>query len=136
MTISNKITIDSKDYRVLALGYVRNSKPPKTVRTSVLGNTIVSMGPGKAERASKAILLVPYDVGTSPFSSPGNLEDLEAAALKASVSYTDHITGDSSKWGSGTYDITILAMEIRHVQEAPRPEPGYEVEIEWVKVLS
>jgi len=132
MAISNKITIDSKDYRVLAPGYARASKPPKTVRNGVLGNTIVSMGPGSADRSVKARLLIPFE----PSSSWGSLNNLETAAQKMSVSYTDHITGDSSKWGSGTYNITILAMEIRHIQEAPRPEPGYEVEIEWVKVLS
>jgi hypothetical protein len=133
MTISNKITIDGKNYKMLAPGYVRASKPPKTVRAGVLGNTIVSMGPGAAERPVKALLLVPYDP-TSPW---GSVADLETAALKASVSYTDHITGDATKWGSGTYNITILDLaEVRHVGDAPRPEPGYVIAIEWIKVLS
>jgi hypothetical protein len=132
MTISNKVSIDSKDYRILAGGYVRGSKPPKTVRTGVLGNTIVSMGPGAADRPVKARLLIPF----APSSPWGSMIDLEAAAQKMSVSYTDHITGDSSKWGSGTFNITILNMELRHVQDAPRPEPGYEVDVEWMKVLS
>jgi hypothetical protein len=132
MTISNKITIDNKDYKVLAPGYSRGIRPPKTVRNGVLGNTIVSMGPGSADRHVKALLLVPF----SPSSPWGSLVDLETAAQKLSVSYTDHITNDTTKWGSGTYNITILGMELRHIQEAPRPEPGYEVEIEWVKVLS
>jgi hypothetical protein len=133
MAITNKITIDNKEYKVLAGGYVRGSKPRKTVRTGVLGNTIISTGPGAAERPVKALLLVPYE----PSSPAGSLSDLEAAALKASVNYTDHITGDATKWGSGTYNITILDLaEIRHVGDAPRPEPGYVVAIEWVKVLS
>ncbi len=132
MAITNKITIDGKQYKVLAPGYKRGSRPPKTVRTGVLGNTIVSMGPGQAERPVEAMLLVPYEPVT-PF---GSLPDLEAAALKLSVSYTDHITGDSSKWGSGTFNITILEMEVVHVGEAPRPEPGYVVAIRWTKVLS
>jgi hypothetical protein len=132
MTISNKIAIDGKDYKVLAGGYMRGSRPPKTVRRGVLGNTIVSMGPGSAERPVKARLWVPY-APTSPF---GSLADLEVAALKFSVSYTDHITNDSSKWGSGTFNITILNMDPAHFYDAPRPEPGYIVEIEWTKVLS
>ena len=132
MTISNKITIDSKDYKVLAPGYQRASRPPKTIRAGVLGNTIVSMGPGAAERPVKAMLFVPY----APSSPWGSVADLETAALKSSVSYTDHITDDAGKWGSGTYNITILEMEVVHVGEAPRPEPGYVVSIQWTKVLS
>jgi hypothetical protein len=133
MAISNKITIDGKQYKVLAPGYRRASRPPKTVRTGVLGNTIVSMGPGAAERPVQATLLIPFEP-ESPF---GSLADLEAAALKLSVSYTDHITGDAAKWGSGTYNITILDLaEISHVGEAPRPEPGYVVAVQWTKVLS
>jgi hypothetical protein len=133
MAITNKITIDSKDYKVLAGGYVRGSRPPKTVRSGVVGNTIVTVGPGAANRPVKAVLLVPYE----PETGWGSLSDLETAALKASVSYTDHITGESTKWGSGTFDITILDLaEIRHVGDAPRPEPGYVVAIEWTKVLS
>ena len=132
MAITNKITIDGKLYKVLAPGYKRGSKPPKTVRTGVLGNTIVSMGPGQAERPVQAMLLVPFEPGTGW----GSLADLETAALKPSVSYTDHITGDSSKWGSGTFNITILDMEVVHVGEAPRPEPGYVVAVQWTKVLS
>ena len=132
MAITNKITIDGKQYKVLAPGYKRGSKPPKTVRAGVLGNTIVSMGPGQAERPVQAMLLVPFEPGTGW----GSLADLETAALKPSVSYTDHITGDSSKWGSGTFDITILDWETMHVGEAPRPEPGYVVAIRWTKVLS
>lgn len=132
MTIANKITIDNKQYKVLAPGYKRGSKPPKTVRSGVLGNTIVSMGPGQAERPVQAMLLVPFE----PETGWGSLADLETAALKASVSYTDHITGDSSKWGSGTFNITILEWEVVHMGEAPRPEPGYVVSIQWTKVLS
>lgn len=132
MAISNKITIDGKDYRVLAPGYARGSKPPKTVRDGVLGNTIVSMGPGAANRPVKARLLVPYE----PAPPWGSVADLEAAAQKMSVSYTDHITDEPSKWGSGAYSITILGLEVTHVGDAPRPEPGYVVAIEWTKVLS
>ncbi len=132
MAIANKVTIDGKYYSVLAPGYKRGSKPPKTIRTGVLGNTIVSMGPGAAERPVMARLLVPY----TPATGWGSLNDLDVAALKPSVSYTDHITGDSSKWGSGTFDITIVNKEIIHIGEAPRPESGYVVAIEWTKVLS
>lgn len=132
MAITNKITIDGKDYKVLAPDYTRASKPAKTVRRGVLGNTIVSMGPGAAERPVKALLWVDYE----PVSPWGSLLDLETAALKRVVSYTDHITGDSTKWGSGTYDITLLEIEIRHMGDAPRPEPGYIVAVEWTKVLS
>jgi len=132
MAISNKITIDGKDYKVLAPGYKRGSKPPKTVRTGVLGNTVVSMGPGQAERPVEATLLVPF----APQSPWAGLADLETAALKPVVSYTDHITGDAGKWGSGTFNITILEWEVVHVGEAPRPEPGYVVAVRWTKVLS
>jgi hypothetical protein len=134
MTISNKITIDGRDYKVLAGGYMRGSRPPKTVRRGVLGNTIVSMGPGSAERPVKARLWVPY--APEEYSPFGSLADLEVAVLKPSVSYTDHITNDPGRWGSGTFNITILNMEIAHFYDAPRPEPGYIVEIEWTKVLS
>ena len=131
MAISNKITIDGKDYKLLAPGYQRASKPAKTVRRGVLGNTIVTMGPGAAERPVQARLLVPYE----PVPPWGSLSDLDAASLKRVVSYTDHITGEPGKWGSGTYDITILDMELMHVGEAPRPEPGYVVAVRWTKVL-
>ena len=135
MTISNAITIDGRQYKVLAGGYVRGSKPPKTVRSGVLGNTIVSMGPGAANRPVKAILWIPF--APEAYSPFGSLADLEVAVLKPSVSYTDHITDDPGRWGSGTFDITILDLaEIRHVGDAPRPEPGYVVAIEWTKVLS
>ena len=132
MAIAGKITIDGKDYKVLAGGYERGIEPPKTVRTGVLGNTIVSVGPGQAGRPVRAVLRVPFE----PVAPWGSLLDLEAAALAPSVSYTDHITGDATKWGSGTFDITILNARITHIQDAPRPEPGYTVLVEWTKVLS
>lgn len=132
MAISNRITIDGKQYKVLAPGYKRASKPPKTVRTGVLGNTIVSMGPGQAERPVQAVLFIPYE----PLAPWGALSDLEAAMLKPTVSYTDHITGEPTKWGSGTYNITLIDMEVIHIGEAPRPEPGYTAAVQWVKVLS
>jgi hypothetical protein len=132
MAISNKITIDGKDYRVLAPEYERSLRPPKTVRTGVLGNTIVSMGPGSPERPTKAILKIPFEA-VAPW---GSLIDLEIAAQKMSVTYIDHITGDTTKWGQGTYSITITEASIRHTQFAPRPEPGYEVGVEWVRVNS
>lgn len=132
MAITNKITIDGKDYKVLAPDYARGSRPPKTVRAGVLGNTIVSMGPGAAERPVKARLFIAF----APVSPWGSVVDLETAMQKSSVSYTDHITGDTSKWGQGTYSITLLSMEVRHLGDAPRPENGYVVEVEWTKVLS
>lgn len=133
MTIAGKITIDGKDYRVLAPAYERSFEPPKTVRRGVLGNHIVSLGPGEAERVTRAVLFIPF----APATDWGSVKDLEATTQKASVSYTDHITGDTSKWGSGTYNITILsAKSVKHIGEAPRPEPGYTVEIEWMRVLS
>lgn len=132
MAISNKITIDGKDYKVLAPDYERSLRPPKTVRAGVLGNTIVSMGPGSPERPTKAILKIPFDA-VSPW---GSLLDLETAAQKLSVTYVDHITGDTTKWGQGTYSITIIEASVRHTQFAPRPEPGYEVGVEWMRVNS
>ena len=39
MSIAGKITIDGKDYKVLAPDYERSFEPPKTVRRGVLGNT-------------------------------------------------------------------------------------------------
>lgn len=132
MTISGKITIDGKDYRVLAPAYERGFEPPKTVRRGVLGNHIVSLGPGEAERVTRAVLFIPFE----PSGSWGSVKDLEAAAQKAVVLYTDHITGDASKWGSGSSNITILRAEkVTHVGETPRPEPGYTVAVEWMRVL-
>jgi len=131
MAIANKITIDGKYYRVLAPDYKRGFEPAKTVRRGVLGNTIVSIGPGNAESNTSAVLFVAF----SPATGYGSLADLQAAAEKASVSYTDHVTG-GSEWGSGTYDITLLKAEVVQLKGAPRPDTGYEVYVEWVKVLS
>lgn len=130
MAISNRISIDGKQYRVLAGDYSRAVEPPKTVRPGVLGNTIVSMGPGEATRPTRAVLHVPFE----PSLPWGSLLDLEAAAQKMSVSYTDHITGDASKWGSGTFDITLLKLEVLHKGGAPMPDPGYNVLVEWVRI--
>ena len=133
MTVSGKITIDGKDYRVLAPAYERSLESPKTVRRGVLGNHIISMGPGDNERVTRAVLFIPFE----PTGSWGSLKDFATTAGKPTVSYTDHITNDSTKWASGTYDITITRVErITHVSESPRPEPGYTVAVEWMRILS
>lgn len=131
-TIAGYITIDSKQYKVLAPDYKRGAEPAKTVRRGVLGNTIVSIGPGNADRNTSAVLYIVFD----PSAPWGSLANLEASAQKATVSYTDHVTGDATKWGSGTFTITITNLEVRQLKEAPRPDTGYEVYVEWVKVLS
>lgn len=130
MAISNRISIDGKQYRVLAGGYARAVEPPKTVRSGVLGNTIVSMGPGEAIRPTRAVLFTPFE----PSGADGSLADLEAAAQKMSVSYTDHITGDTTKWGSGTFAITITRAEIVQHGDAPMPSVGYSVAVEWIRI--
>lgn len=129
-TVAGYITIDSKYYKVLAPEYKRGFEPAKTVRRGVLGNTIVSIGPGYAEKSTSAVLYIAF----APATGYGSLIDLEDAANKAYVTYTDHVTGDSTKWGEGTYNITILKAEIMQLKGAPRPETGYEVYVEWVKV--
>lgn len=131
-SIAGYITIDGKKYKVLAPEYKRGFEPAKTARRGVLGNTIVSIGPGNAENNTSAVLYIAF----APVTGYGSLVDLQTAAEKASVSYTDHVTGDSAKWGSGTYNITILKAEVVQLKGAPRPETGYEVYVEWIKVLS
>lgn len=130
MAIGNYITIDSKYYKVLAPDYKRSFEPAKVARRGVLGNTIVSIGPGNADRNTSAVLYIAF----SPATGYGSLADLQTAAEKASVSYTDHVTG-GSEWGSGTYNITILKAEVMQLKGAPRPDTGYEVYVEWIKVL-
>lgn len=133
MTISGKITIDGKDYKVLAPAYERSLEPSKTVRRGVLGNTLVSAGPGDPDQVTRAVLLIPF----APTGAWGSLSDLQTSSKKLSVVYTDHITDDPTKFGAGTYTITITRIEkITHVGETPRPEPGYTVAVEWMKVLS
>ena len=132
VNVAGYISIDGKYYKVLAPEYKRGFEPAKTARRGVLGNTIVSIGPGSAERNTGAVLFIAF----TPATGYGSLADLQAAAEKASVSYTDHVTGDSSKWGSGTYNITLLKADIAQLKDAPRPDTGYEVYVEWIKVLS
>lgn len=131
MAIAGYITIDSKYYKVLASDYKRAFEPAKTIRRGVLGNTIVSIGPGYSDANTAAVLYIAF----APATGYGSIVDLQTAAEKVSVSYTDHITSDSGKWGQGTFNITILKAEIMQLKGAPRPETGYEVYVEWAKVL-
>ena len=130
MAIANYVTIDGKKYRVLAPEYKRGFEPAKTVRRGVLGNSIVSIGPGNADSSTNAILYIKY----APDSGYGSLVDLQASAEKASVAYTDHVS-DSDKWGQGTFNVTILKAEIVQLGNSPSPLNGYTVYVEWVKVL-
>lgn len=130
MAITGYCTIDNKYYRLVVEPYNRQSMPLKTVRTGVLGNTIVSLQAGKAEETTVARLFVDYD----PTGDWGSMPDIKAASEKATVSYTDHITGDATKIGSGTFNITITGLEYAHAHNSPMPSSGYHVDIEWVVV--
>lgn len=132
MALAGKITLDGKDYRMLAPDYEREFEPPKTVRRGVLGNTLVSAGPGDPDQVTRTVLFIPYE----PTGAWGSVNDLQLASKKLSVTYVDHITGDPTKWGSGSFPITIVRAKVTHVQGAPRPEPGYTVVVEWMRVLS
>lgn len=130
MAIANYVTIDGKKYRVLAPEYKRAFEPAKTVRRGVLGNSIVSLGPGSADASTSAILFIKY----TPDSGDGSLVDLQTAAEKASVAYTDHVA-DPGKWGQGTFNITITKAEIVHLGNSPSPLTGYTVFVAWMKLL-
>ncbi len=130
MAIQSYITIDGYKYRVISSDYKRMMQPAKTVRRGVLGNTIVSIGPGNADRQTSEVLYVKY----TPDSGYGSLVNLQAAMEKASVSYTDHDT-DSGKWNAGTFNITLMSAEIDHLGSSPSPLTGYTVLIEWQRVL-
>ena len=131
MAVAGYVTINSKKYRILAQDYERDLSPPKTVRNGVLGNTIVTQGPGNADQVTQAVLAIDY----TPASGYGSLTDLQTALEATSVSYTDHITGESV-FGAGTYTITLLEMKILHVGSSPMPTTGYIVLVQWQKVLS
>lgn len=130
MAISSYCSIDSKYYKMLAPDYKRGLEPAKTVRRGVLGNTIVSIGPGNADMTTSAMLYIPWTPGTGY----GTVADLQTAAEKSYVSYTDHIS-ENGKFGQGTYNITILRVEVIHLGNSPSPETGYQVFVEWQKVL-
>jgi len=132
MALDSKITIDSKYYRVISEGYEREVIPSKTVRDGVLGNTIISIGPGTSNQPARAILFVDY----TPATGYGSLVDLTTAAEKAYVSYTDHITSESTIFGSGTFNITILTFKVLLLPGATMPTTGFLAAVEWQKVLS
>lgn len=131
MALAGRITINSKYYRVLAQDYGRRMEPPKTVRTGVLGNTIISRGPGASNVQTTAVLAIDY----APASGYGTLVDLQTAIEAGSVSYTDHVTG-GSEWGSGTFNIVLLDAEVFQLQGSPMPTTGYNVLVTWQKVLT
>lgn len=132
MATASYITLDSKKYRVIIEGNERQAVPPKTVRDSVLGTTIVSMGPGQPNEMIRMILFIDY----TPESGYGTVSDLMTSANKTSVSYTDHVTNESTVWGSGTFNVTILAARKLMLPGAVMPSTGSLVEVEMQKVLS
>lgn len=132
MATADYITLDSKKYRVIIEGNERQAVPPKTVRDGVLGNTIVSMGPGNPNEMMQMVLFIDY----SPASGFGSVADLMTSANKTSISYTDHVTSESSVWGSGTFNVTILAARKLMLPGAVMPSTGSLVALEMQKVLS
>lgn len=131
MAIANYVTINSKKYRILATDYGRRMEPPKVVRNGVLGNTIISRGPGVSNIQTTAVLAIDY----TPATGYGTLVDLQTAVEAGSVSYTDHVTG-GSEWGSGTFNIVLLDAEVLQLQGSPMPTTGYNVLVTWQKVLT
>lgn len=131
MTTANYITINSKKYVVIIEGNERQAVPPKTVSDGVNGNTIVSMGPGSNNEMMQFVLFIDY----TPATGYGSVADIMSAANEPSVSYTDHVTGESSVWGSGTFDITILTARKLMLPGATMPSTGSLVAIEAQKVL-
>lgn len=132
MAIASYITIDNKRYRVLVEANERDAIPPKTVRSGVLGNTIISAGPGNPDEIMRFVLAIDY----SPATEYGTVADLMTSANKTSVSYTDHITSESTVWGSGTFNITILMAKRLMLPQAVMPSTGFLVQVEAQKVLS
>jgi len=132
MATASYITIDTKKYRVIVEGNERQVAPPKTVRDGVNGNTIVSIGPGSSNEIMQFVLFIDY----TPETGYGTVSEIMDSAKKASVSYTDHITGEATVWGSGTFDITILAARRLMLPGATMPSTGSLVAIEAQKVLS
>ena len=57
VSVAGYITIDGKYYKVLAPDYKRSFEPAKTARRGVLGNTIVSIGPGKCREINQRSLV-------------------------------------------------------------------------------
>ena len=131
MAVAGYVTLDSKKYRLLAQDYERDLAPPKTVRNGVLGNTIVTQGPGNADMITQVALAVDY----TPASGYGSLSDLQTALEAKTVSYTDNITSESV-FGAGTYNITLLEMKVLHMGSSPMPSTGYVALLQWQKVLS
>lgn len=133
ITISNKITLNNKQYHVTINPYNRQMLPPKTVRRGVTGKTLISVGEGDEDRLHELILYVSY----APSTGMGSLDDLHVAANAATVSYTDHITageGETLPWGGGVFNVTIESpLEV--IQLGPRPEAGYLVRLKMKKVL-
>lgn len=132
MATASYITIDSKKYRVIIEGNERQAIPPKTVRNGVNGNTIVSIGPGSNNEMMQFVLFIDY----TPETGYGTVSDIMESAKKDATSYTDHITGESTVWGSGTFDITILSARKLMLPGATMPSTGSLVAIEAQRILS
>ena len=128
--MNDYIVINNKKYQVLIDSYSRTIEPQKTVESGVLGNTIVSSGPGDTNMPGGFALYIRY----SPPTGYGTVEDLRLAAKERVVSFTDHLT--DSTWGSGTFDITILSAEVTLISGSGDPQNGYIAMVNWQKVLS
>lgn len=128
--MNDYITINSKKYQVLVDSYNRTIEPQKVVESGVLGNTIVSSGPGETNMPGGFVLYIRY----TPPTGYGTVEDLRLAAKERVVSFTDHLTDGT--WGSGTFNITILSAEVTLMSGSNDPENGYLAVVNWQKVLS
>jgi hypothetical protein len=128
--MNDYIVINNKKYQVIVDSYSRSIEPQKTVESGVLGNTIVSSGPGDTNMPGGFVLYIRY----SPPSGYGTVEDLRLAAKERIVSFSDHLSDGS--WGSGTFNITILSAEINLMSGSSYPENGYLASVSWQKVLS
>lgn len=128
--MNDYITINSKKYQVLVDSYSRTIEPQKVVESGVLGNTIVSSGPGETNMPGGFVLYIRY----TPPTGYGTVEDLRLAAKERVVSFTDHLTDGT--WGSGTFNITILSAEVTLMSGSNDPKNGYLAVVNWQKVLS
>jgi hypothetical protein len=129
MAMNDYVLIDSKKYLVLSDSYVRSMEPQKAVENGVLGNTIVSMGPGTSKIPISLMLYIPY----TPSTGYGTVTDIQTAADKISISFSDHVT--SGVWGSGTFNVTIISVSVTLLSGSQTPENGFIVAIEMTKIL-
>lgn len=128
--MNDYIVINNKKYQVLTDSYTRSIEPQKTVENGILGNTIISSGPGDTNMPGGFVLYIRY----APPTGYGTVEDLRLAAKERIVSFSDHL--NDGTWGSGTFDITILSAEISFVSGSSYPDNGYIAMVNWQKVLS